>query len=268
MKEDRLNKLVKNQIDDAEEAAKKIGPDFEKEDIHEFRVAVKSLRSLIRLLDSSTGNDTFILPSDLIDIYHTSGIIRDAQLEHVKISHMDLDLPGYCNHLEKIISKHKKSWEKCYSKKIFSHLESYWSEAKPIVLTEAVVEQFIAGKLASITRISKSVSPSDEELHGIRKQLKDIFYVLKIVPGNLISAFNTAKQVEISELKWITDLIGAYNDDRIFMEHIKSYSQELLKPADSMTIDNITTEMARQLTKRKKEICDQVNKYISSQDWG
>ena len=262
MKEESIKKLVRNLAKEVSATAKKVGPDFEKERIHEFRVAVKSLRAMSRLLVSRSDEYRYKLSKELKEIYHISGMIRDAQLEQEKLSQLDLPVPGYLKHLEREISAHKKKWKDCFPGKIFNKLESASSDTEHITCTPEITDKFRYSKLASIALISKTNAVTDDDLHNIRKQLKDLFYVLKIIPGHLKSIAQDAMPEELKELKEITDLIGAYNDDRIFLEHICSYTEKSGEPCHRK-LKEFAADMAMQLKDRKAAICEQVNRYIS-----
>ena len=262
MKRDKLKKLIKTLAEEVKAAAKKVGPDFEKERIHDFRVAVKSLRALIRLEGSLNNQTGYQLNSDLKEIYHISGSIRDAQLELEKIKHMDLHIPGYPKHLEGIISDHREKWERCFSKKILLNTESAIRSIEPAILTKAVVGHFLSAKLAAIARMSQSENLTDDELHSIRKQLKDIYYIQKIVPAILPPASDDWEKAAPEELKEITDKIGSYNDDRIFMEHIRDYTEKSGDRSERK-LKKFTADMTGKLKDRKKEISEQVKEYVS-----
>ncbi len=119
MKEESIKKLVRILAQEVSATAKKVGPDFEKERIHEFRVAVKSLRAMSRLLVSISDEYRYKLSKELKEIYHISGMIRDVQLEQEKMSQLDLSVPGYLKHLEREISAHKKKMERLFPGKNF-----------------------------------------------------------------------------------------------------------------------------------------------------
>ena len=264
MKEESIKKLVRNLAQEVSATAKKVGPDFEKERIHEFRVAVKSHRAMSRLVVSISNEYRYKLSTELMEIYHISGMIRDAQLEREKINHLDISIPGYLKHLDREISAHKKRWKDCFPGKIFNKLESASSDTEHITCIPEIIDRFKNSKLASIALINKMATVADDDLHSIRKQLKDLFYVLKIIPGHLKSIPQDAMPEELKELKGITDKIGAYNDDRIFLEHIRSYTVKSGKHCHEK-LKEFMADMAMQLKDQKTAICDQVNRYVSSE---
>src|SRR5688572_9622070 len=60
---------------------KKIPGSFAPEDIHEFRVAFKKLRALLRLIHpAAIHSHTLGVPPPLLSLYHVAGAVRDLQV--------------------------------------------------------------------------------------------------------------------------------------------------------------------------------------------
>ena len=100
----------------------KVIPNFELEAIHKFRVEYKKLKAFFRMVgNESKIKNKFRFSSKLKKAYQISGIIRDLQLQQIRISDetkADNEKPQqYVKILEKRIGKSKIELFEIYLKK-------------------------------------------------------------------------------------------------------------------------------------------------------
>src|ERR1700744_2501723 len=117
MKKGKVNATIRKQVKQIKRYCRDIAEDFDKDAVHDMRVAVKTLRSFLRLLHMNIHKPQLKISKKLKRLYHIAGAIRDAQLELETIKKEQPELLHYISHLHDLIDRQKKEWKKHYSKK-------------------------------------------------------------------------------------------------------------------------------------------------------
>jgi CHAD domain-containing protein len=253
MKQKKIKGVVKGKVKDIAQLAKKVGADFDKKTIHDFRVAVKTLRSFLRLLRMQYETDSPKIPEKFKRLYHITGAIRDAQLELEKILEHNLPFPAYLNNLHQLIQNREREWKEHYSKKMIRTLDEKLTRLKYEPLPPAALVSFFNNRLAAIDELSKIQFPSDTEVHKVRKLVKDILYNIKIAK-EWKAAREQIQNLPEKKLNDIADAIGDYNDERIMAEHLSSFASNITEIEEKNSIQVFCEEEAKRLTARKKSI--------------
>ena len=264
MKQEIIKTVIKEKVDKIADLCENIWPDFDKEIIHEFRVTVKKLRSFLRLLRMHSHKQSIKIPKKFKRLYQIAGTIRDAQLELEKVSSSKVVLPEYLNKLQHVLNTQKKEWHKHYHKKVVHKLENKLLSLNYETLHPAILENFLRTKLASVNTISQIASPTDDQVHRIRKEIKDILYTWKLTGKEWKAAKKEFKIIPVTQLDDIADTVGNYNDRRITLEHIKSFASPKMNAQETDTIKKISGKEKLRLEKEKKNILVKVKKLISS----
>jgi CHAD domain-containing protein len=264
MKPDRINKVLRDKVKEIRKHSENIGGDFDKDTIHKFRVAVKMLRSFLRLL--STGNDEPIvkLPGKFKRMYQVAGAIRDAQLELEKLAEDEATLPVYQHKLQNDIERHKKEWDNHYSKKVIQKLKKRMSELDYVSLHPDVVASFFNDRIGSVAKTSAAKSPTNAQLHDMRKQLKDLVYTAKLFKTEWENAYAEIAKMPMKKIDGLTVRIGDYNDERLIFEHLKSFSSSKLDPVEIRAIEKICSLEEPKLKAIKKSILNSIKQVTKS----
>lgn len=264
MKDEKIKAIIKEKVNQITEYSEKINRDFDKDTIHNFRVVVKSLRSFLRLLRLHTSESKLKLPGKFKRLYHITGAIRDAQLELEKIIKNKLPLPAYTEKLYLVIRTQKNEWKKNYSKNILRKLHARLSGIKYDALHPTVLEEFINTRLMGIDKLSKCKLPTDNQVHSVRKHVKDILYTAKIADKEWKAAHKQVKDLPLKQLDDIADKIGDYHDERINFEHLMGFASKMMTPAEKNTITSICNNDVPALTKKKKSITALIKNFVAN----
>ena len=264
MTQEKISAVIKDKVHTIASLSEKIGDDFDQDTIHKFRVNVKTLRSFLRLLKLHAPQPRLKLTRKFKRLYHITGAIRDTQLEYEKIRNSSVVLPDYVNKLHHILKTQKKEWNKHYNKKVVRKLEERLLSLKYEKLHPAVLENFFNHKMAAIEAISKSASPTDDQVHRMRKEVKDIIYTSKLAKKNWKGAHAALKVLPVKQLDNFADKVGNYNDHRMTLEHIRSFTAPVTDAAEADIIKKITAKEKARLEKEKKNILSQVKDLISA----
>ncbi len=258
MKPGRIRRLIQDNVDDISTHCEKISGGFDKDTIHKFRVAVKTLRSFLRLL--STGKDEPVakLPRKFKRLYEVAGAIRDAQLEIERLTTDNISLPVYLKKLENDIERQKTEWDNYYSKKVIRKLRKRLDNLDYTELSTEVAASFFNERIASVAKASAGKAPTNVQLHSMRKKLKDLVYGAKLLKKEWKGAYKEIALVPIKKIEVLATDIGEFNDARLIFEHLSSFSSPRLEAEEINTISAICSREQAHLKKRKKAVLSEL----------
>jgi len=189
---------------------------FSADDIHEFRLQVKELRALLRMLSGDPGCMRKIkLPGRIKYMYRVSGYLRDLDLFRriVKYYFTAGQIPkNYLNLLNKKKDEYAREFKKAINNKQFSGSAKKISGKLPAILQQDIASFFYDEKIESIRRIIKGNTISDEEIHSIRKYIKDILYIKKLLSIYTDSDISISKYKRFTEGEQLAFKLGQIND--------------------------------------------------------
>jgi len=181
--------------------------EFELETIHDFRVEIKRIRAFVRLLNSSVqGEDRIKLSAGLRACYGFAGEIRNLQLHKKRIielcQNLEVTMPAsYLSILsaEEAIKKQGcRNTEKDVSLK---DIEQRTISHVHHILHRKDINTYMNQKRKALESFLLLPFLSDDDLHGLRKILKDLSYnwAYVIADIKLLPQFFTHKK-NIEEL--------------------------------------------------------------------
>jgi CHAD domain-containing protein len=249
-----IKRIISEKVSTISVLAEMVGKNFDKESIHDFRVEVKRLRSFLRLLRMHSDESKLKMPKKFKRLYQVAGNIRDAQLEYEKLLAENIELPEYLAGLKNKIELNKEAWAELYSKKILRKLWDRLTDFETDAISPALLEHFFSTRLAVVKKTSLLRSPSDKQVHEARKQIKDILYTSKIAKKDWKAGYSKTKNTPVKDLDYIADVIGGYNDERLMLEHLDSFSSPAVKKKEEKNLENLCDEEASRLMEEKEEI--------------
>lgn len=260
MKRQQIRKIVEDKMEEISTAAGDVGAGFDKDDIHRFRVAIKGLRSFLRLYWMHTGDTKPAISRKFIKLYHTAGDIRDLQLElekHTKSKKMPDD---YLYSILKEIEEKKEKWCGYDTGKILrksaKRFTGYEYEALPVF----AFNSFVNSRVGFIDQGRQKESLSDEEIHSVRKLIKDIIYNTKLAKKNWKEAYKSVHNLPSKKFDELATGIGDLNDDRLMLEHMENYDPKALKPDELRSIKSVRDNMKATIRKQKKSVMAELGK--------
>ena len=253
-----MRQLIKEKIDQIYILTEKTGLDFDREVIHEFRVTVKALRSFLRLLRLHSDKKGLKMPGKFKRLYNIAGALRETQLETDRMAGSKVVLHEYFNKQQHLLMLQKNEWQKHYKKKIIKKLERKLMSVKYEALNPEVLQRFFTDCLAAVEQISKSKHASDEQVHRVRKKVKDILYTSKLTAKKGKDAQSHMKVIPVKELNQLAEVIGQYNDERLTRQHLTSFSSPDMDAKETSAIKKICGNEKTRLELEKKKILDMV----------
>lgn len=216
MKRKELEHIVQKYAKHVQQYSQQLPGTFAVEDIHELRVEYKKLRAFIRLvqLDEAAGKH-LAMPEKVKALYRAAGSVRDLQLfqgaSQKIITEKEGGLPHFNKSLDKKLFAAKENAveevERFEGRRAFTPI----TDALPDYLHDNTIRQFILRKVAAI-RIIQLALERDEELHSVRKHLKDIFYVIRIFENDWGISFPVVAWRNEKQLGDVAAALGDFND--------------------------------------------------------
>ena len=190
--------------------------DFELEAIHNFRVEIKKLRAFMRLLNTMKAmEEPLKLNGKLKKCYRIAGEIRNRQLHNQRIIQLcrDLEIEPPVSYLNLFSVEEKMMKQQCRSiaKNLsFNDLEEHTVSHVRHKLSEKAKYVYVKRKEKVLKGFLLSPHLSDEDLHGLRKVIKDLLYSWTYVIAyvELLPQFFAHKE----KLEELGERIGDFGD--------------------------------------------------------
>lgn len=180
--------------------------------IHNFRVAYKKTRALIRLCHTGDSGKAVKIPTELGDIYDRAGKVRRLQLYYYSLlpylSKSNRLPPGILKNIEQLRHQLNRAISKLNIRKV---MRSITSEA-PKRMSGKILKKFIRRKIKTVKRILRQPVTSDRKLHTVRKGLKDILYISNFFSLSLYKRLAAIGIQDEKELRGFTDLLNDHRD--------------------------------------------------------
>lgn len=246
---------------------------FQKEDIHDFRVEIKKLRALFRLVNTSETTHLLEIPKPIRKFYRFVGNVRNLQLHEQRIRSLRKDLLIEKPVLYLQILSNEEKLEREKAKKMAGHVsfkdfEKNFAGDLPAELAEDMKNKFVQNIKSALTKIFMLPVLHDEAIHDVRKLVKDLMYnhdflqelvALVLPPGlNNVEAMND-----------LTNVLGNYHDlclavfflSPVYLHHIEEteeYNMAVeLGTHLQMRKENLKTELMNLLLPIKQQLQDE-----------
>jgi CHAD domain-containing protein len=209
MKRPALEEVVDKHIGNIEKHSERLPGKFDKEDIHDLRVGYKKARAFIRLLQLEKDTGDLHIPHKLKAVYQTAGSVRDMQLFLDELHQIPvvLQIPNSLSFYNHRLFTNKevavRAIEDVHFKKVLTSLTC----ELPKELHDNTLKKFLHQKVAAI-HILLLAADDEHDLHSIRKQLKDIIYVIRIFENDWGISFPIGGWNE----KMLSDMASALGD--------------------------------------------------------
>jgi len=170
---------------------KKVVKGFDKEEVHDFRVEVKKLRALLRLLFHDRNGKKYKVPKQIKGLYRCTGHIRNLQLQEEKIIQFTFRENVWPAEYIAFLRSKQQSWilnaRKYKGEKPYKRSEENSIKKGMKGLDKKIVKSYVEYQRGLIQNILLLEHFEDNDLHQLRKHLKDILYNWKLIKLFLIS---------------------------------------------------------------------------------
>ena len=224
--------------------------------VHDLRVGVKKKRSYLRLKQQFTGEEWKESFSKISVLFKSLGRLRDYDMSLTLIRKLERK-----ELLSFIFFKEYLSVNRALTRKWAKQEAVKFNEYEPDVFTEQIKllagsntetsERIIQLSALKIKKVKTLAKHFHKNAHEIRKQLKDVYYWLKICPKALAESF-----INIKVLDRVLNYLGNFQDHFILKKKIKQYIKDLPKKNEEK---EMLISLGKKLETAQKEI---VNKAV------
>lgn len=251
---------------------KEVAENFDAEAIHQLRVEYKKLRAFLRMLSHDNGRAGEIkFSKNLKHGYNVSGAIRDLQLQEQRIleaTKTETKKPlAYPHLLQREIDKLKPELIEIFSEDLVAESKKKTDAHLPDEFPVTRFKNFVKQKWAAVYAILASGHFSDDNIHFIRKCLKDLFYNLKIYEGleHEILSVSTWKGKGEPYFDTLLNELGNFQDQCNAVALLKSYWLISLNTYNRELLERIKTQWIKDKISMKQALLKKLKTDILQQ---
>jgi CHAD domain-containing protein len=222
---------------------------FDTDAIHDMRVAVKRIRAVLMLLEKlDPAFDAENAEGELSRLFKLSGKMRDAQVQQQLIRKYESalnqdfsDFIHYLNRYEKksirrftgYVEEHKV---RDYTASLQQTADEIPGRKKGQAIGEAIIN--LVNELLEICGNLKSDQVHDENLHEIRRKLKQCNYLLSVFHRDDPALPRLSQTLKL--LETANDLLGEWHDHVVGMELLRKYINNASKTQAELPVQYLT----------------------------
>ncbi|MBD0331103.1 MAG: CHAD domain-containing protein [Chitinophagaceae bacterium] len=212
---------------------------YDKEQLHKVRLAIKKLRALIWLLQQTAGFKADKVKPALKQVFAHAGRIRTAQLHVESATEYNINNEEFIQDQQLQIKKEEQelcSKKKQYLQAVQRVKKNITEEAENIHNNKA--KKFLQLEWSKLSVFSLALIPHDQ-WHDKRKQLKRILYALNFLPAAITVSMHFDKQW----MDELADKLGKWHDATLTADLLASNSlnaeSEVLRQKREMYVSEI-----------------------------
>ena len=200
-----------------------------KDSVHDLRVSVKKMRSYLRLKEQITADKWKESFTTISALFKSFGRLRDYDMPLTLIRKFERK-----EHLSFIFLKEYLSVNRSLTRKWAKQDAIKFNEHEPGIFNEQfnllagsdaeICEKILQLAALKIKKVKSLTRHFQKNAHEIRKQLKDVYYWLKICPKDLVENFINLKTIDR-----MLNYLGGWQDYVILRKKIKQYAKDLPK---------------------------------------
>jgi CHAD domain-containing protein len=262
MNRQALEHVIRRHLHHIEKYCDQIPGSFTVEDIHELRVEYKKSRAFLRLLQHERDAGKLQMPEPLKAVYKTAGEVRDIQLFLLLISGLPIAgaLPVFLSAWQKQLFSCKEALVKAIEEANFKKITASIKKELPDQLQDDTIQQFMHEKIAAI-RIILLAAEEENDLHDIRKNLKDIIYNIRLFENDLQIPFPVQTFASEKELSDMASRLGDFNDRCIALDMLQAHAGDNLPPSEQKLLNELQTSWQQQKDSAQQQLLQQVQQW-------
>jgi CHAD domain-containing protein len=197
--------------------------------VHDLRVSVKKMRSYLRLKQQFTGEEWKESFSKTSVLFKSFGRLRDYDMSLTLIRKFERKQFSSFIFFKEYLSVNRsltRKWAKQNAIRFTGQEPDGFTEQFKLLAgsNAEISERLIHLSALKIKKVKNLAKHFHKNAHEIRKQLKDVYYWLKICPKGLAESFINMKVLDLT-----LNYLGSFQDHFILKKKIKQYTKDLPK---------------------------------------
>ncbi len=238
------------------------------EDIHQMRVNIKKIRTVLNVLEISS-NHEYHKQEHLIlfhNLFQAAGKMREAQLnlsliEKRKVAYM-LPYTEYLLQIQKNASEELGKEIQLFNSSKFDVLNKDLLIKCKGIADQAIAKEaltFVSDKLQKVIKL-KARTQNDILLHKIRKHLKQVSEILTLL--NEIHCGKEVKHLK-SVVKSLASTTGKWHDIKVLIDSMNDFMQQDPKNKNALYLVSLIKRLVIQNDAIRKKIYNQLKTNIT-----
>jgi len=259
MKREALEEAVERHIGKIEKCCKQLPGSFDPTAIHDLRVNYKKVRAFLRLLQLEKSAGDLHIPAKLRSLYHHCGHVRDWQLFLDELNRVEVaaKIPACMRRLNQQLFTYKEQAVHAIEIMHFKKLLHGIIKELPRQLHDSTVNKFMQQKIAAI-HILLLAADNEKDLHSIRKQIKDIGYIMRIYESDWGIPFPVAEWKSEKELSDMASDLGDFNDRCLAISLLQSGYSEDCGNEEKEQLQKLQSVWVQQKEKQQRQLLQSV----------
>lgn len=225
--------------------------------VHDLRVSVKKRRSYLRLKQQLTGEEWEESFSKISALFKSFGRLRDYDMSLTLIRKLERKESLSFIFFKEYLSVNRsltRKWAKQNAINFDEHEPENFNEQFKLITggNSDISEMIIQQSALKIKKVKNLAKHFQKNAHEIRKQLKDVYYWLKICPKELSESF-----INMKVLDRILNYLGSFQDHFILKKKIRQYIKDLPKRNEEKEMLKV---LDKKLETAQKEILNKAMK--------
>jgi CHAD domain-containing protein len=242
--------IINQRFDNINKFTRKIRERFNKKLVHELRLEIKELRAFLNLLRVEKSKKELRIRGRLKAFNGYIGIIRNLQLQERLVQEL---IPSNIIAVEPYLQQlhiEAQAWEKEVMQLTDEHRDfdeerDTILDALPDKLAKTPVRKFLKHKAEEIDALLMIQPVEEDNLHNLRKTLKDLLYTWPYVKHEadtlLPPEMNTRENLEK-----LTELLGNYGDQCTGLDLLQpAYIDKVQDPTGQELLQSVCTQLER-----------------------
>ena len=230
---------------------------FDADDVHSFRTHVKKLRAFLHWL----GKDKKELPASFKEIYRISGELRDIQVLLKNMEEKEENYPAFATWLRDNAARLQQLWDDTYDPAVIRRLQRSIQHPELDKPTARRLRSFFNERVEKIESIVYLPAPADDDLHDIRKELKDLYFVYAWGQKNDC----VDEEDPIPELlKQLGEQCGQFNDRRIALTLLAAYIQQEQDTGARQAAEAMQQQWEEERLTHKRELLQDLRGFVET----
>ena len=235
--------------------------DFEVESIHLFRVEIKKLRAMLRLLNAGLQpGSTVHIGNKVHSFYVAVGELRALQIQKQTVMQCCKKFKCAVPHcyLAQLHRQETNVWQQVRAIALQLSLSTFRSRlmkaaSKP--LNHSTVENFIALKKDAVLKLLAPGVYTDEQLHQLRKVLKDYLYQWPLIGTGVIASF-PKKALTDQTFLILTEKLGDFQDMCIALDFFTKALLRTTAKEEGAVLETFRRDCQNSKARLKKQLTD------------
>jgi CHAD domain-containing protein len=260
MKREALEEVIDKHINSIEKYSDRLPGSFDHEDIHDLRVNYKKVRAFLRLLHLEKDAGDLNVPGKLRSLYHHCGKVRDLQLFLIELHALPVaaELPVCISRWKQQLFTYKEETIRAIEDMQFKRTANHLDKELPRQLRNETIKHFAHQKVATIHIVLLAADNSENDLHTIRKQIKDIIYNIRIFENDLGIPFPVSGWTSEKSLTDMASRLGDFNDRCIASSLLQSGYSANCHEEEKIALQRLHKNWQQEKEVRQQQLLQQV----------